>query len=339
MIRVPADGTRDVQGDLREEGQQRGDLVAHDLGGVIVAVVHQRDAFVAVHGGVGESELRAAHGVSLHADAEDLRFDAGLDLVEVEGFGQDRVDRRAVALARPHAVGGHVLEAVAGPDVHHALFAQLLGQVRRDADAGLPVLDPELARLLVRRGKRQRVALGVGEEGGVEVAAQAPRLAEVHPLLKMLRLEPVAVRPLALVEDRVAGVQVQLRPAGDEGQHLVEVGHQLLGRAGAAGVVAGGLDAAGQRRVGIGVEAAHIVALPAVEGDGDGLQPLDRGVRVHAEKGVFLFCFGVAHLSASICIFRFPIAVASMGRAITFLPVAFSVSSFRNAFFAPPPTM
>ncbi len=42
---------------------------------------------------------------------------------------------------------------------------------------------------------------------------------------------------------------------------------------------------------------------------------------------------------ASICIFRFPSAVASIGRASTVLPVACSVRRFKKPFFAPPPTM
>ena len=48
---------------------------------MIVAVVHQRDALLPVHGGVAQGKLRAAHGAALHADAEDLALYAGLDQV------------------------------------------------------------------------------------------------------------------------------------------------------------------------------------------------------------------------------------------------------------------
>ena len=42
------------------------------------------------------------------------------------------------------------------------------------------------------------------------------------------------------------------------------------------------MDAAGQGGAGVGVEAPHVVPLPAVEGHGDGVQRLQRPVRVHA---------------------------------------------------------
>ena len=116
-----------MKGDLREESQQGGDFVAHHLGGVVVAVVHQRDALVLVEGGVGEGELGAAHGIRLHPDAEHLGLNAGLHLGKVVGLGQNLVDGLTVADAGPHAVTGDVLEAVPRPDVHHAGLAQFLG--------------------------------------------------------------------------------------------------------------------------------------------------------------------------------------------------------------------
>lgn len=46
------------------------------------------------------------------------------------------------------------------------------------------------------------------------------------------------------------------------------------------------------------------------------------------------------HTSAACaCIFRLPRAVASIGRAITFMPQTSSVSLLRKVFLAPPPTM
>ena len=78
MVGVPADGAGDVERDLREEGQQGRNLVADHLGGMVVAVIHQRNALFPVEGGVAQGKLGTAHGVSLHADAEHLAFDAGL---------------------------------------------------------------------------------------------------------------------------------------------------------------------------------------------------------------------------------------------------------------------
>ena len=236
-----------------------------------MAVIHQRDALFFVHGGVGQRELCTAHRVGLHADAKHLGFDAGLDLIKVIRLRQNLINAGLVALAGTHAVGGDILEAIAGPDVHGAGLAQLLGQILADADAGLAMLHPEAAGVLVGAGQRQRVALGMAEKGGVEVRAKAARLAEFHPPGKVAGFQLVPVRPVAVLKDGVAGVQVDFLGAGAELQHLVDVGHQLLRCTGAAGVVAGGLDAAGQRLAGVGVKAAHVIALPAVQADGDGL--------------------------------------------------------------------
>ena len=193
MIAVPAHRAGDVQGNLREEGQQRRDFVADHLGGVIVAVVHERDALIPVHGGVAQGKFRAAYGIALHADAENLAFDAGLDLGKIKGLRENFVDGLLVAQPGAQPVGGDVLEAVARPDVHGAGLPQLLGQILADADAGLAVLHPEFPGLLVGAGKGQRVALGVGEKGGVEVCAQPSCLAEIHPFFEVLRLQFVPV--------------------------------------------------------------------------------------------------------------------------------------------------
>ena len=66
------------------------------------------------------------------------------------------------------------------------------------------------------------------------------------------------------IEDRVARVQVQLHLSGDQLQDFVDVRHQLLRRRRAPGIISGGLNAAGQGFVRVGVEAAHVVALPTV---------------------------------------------------------------------------
>ena len=45
-----------------------------------MAIVHQRDAFAGIRGGVAQGKLRTAYGIALYADAKDLAFHAGLDL-------------------------------------------------------------------------------------------------------------------------------------------------------------------------------------------------------------------------------------------------------------------
>ena len=188
MVTVPAHRAGDVQGDLREEGQQCRDFVADHLGGVIVAVVHQGDALIPVHGGVAQGKFRAAHGVALHADAEHLAFDAGLDLGKIKGLRENFVDGLLVAHTRPQTVGGDVLEAVPCPDVHGTGLPQRLRQILRNAHAGFAVLHPKAAGLLVGGTERQRITLRVGEEGGVKVRTEAVLFAEFHPLREVLRL-------------------------------------------------------------------------------------------------------------------------------------------------------
>ena len=160
--------------------------------------------------------------------------DAGLDLGKVVRLGQNFVDGFPVAHSRSHPVSGDVLEAVADPDVHHAGLAQFFGKVIGDADAGFAMVNPEFANFLVGRGQSQTVGLGMGEEGGIEVAAQAPLLAEVHLFLEMLGFQLVPIRPLAVLENGIAGMEVYFLGAGAQLQHHVQIGHQFLGSSGPA---------------------------------------------------------------------------------------------------------
>ena len=72
--------------------------------------------------------------------------------------------------------------------------------------------------------------------------------------------------------------------AGDQALGEEDVGADFVDVAGAAGVVAGGLDAA--RETGRALEADYVVGLPAVQGDGGLLQDFDSFVGVHAQGGV-----------------------------------------------------
>ena len=125
---------------------------------------------ILIHGGVAQGELRAAHGIALHADAEHLAFHAGLDLGKVKGLGEDFVDGLLVAHPGSQPVGRNALEAVPCPDVHGTSLPQRLRQILGNAHAGFAVVYPESAGFLVGRTQRQRVALGMGEEGGMKSA-------------------------------------------------------------------------------------------------------------------------------------------------------------------------
>ena len=71
-----------------------------------------------------------------------------------------------------------------------------------------------------------------------------------------------------------------------------DVRAQLLRRGGAAGIAAGGLDAAGQAPR--PVKAEHIVPLPAVHRHRHGVRRADGGVGVHARVGVLPFGLVIA---------------------------------------------
>ena len=108
----------------------------------------------------------------------------------------------------------------------------------------------------------------------------------------MLGLQLVPVHPAAvlLVEDRVAGVEVQLGPAGDQPQHHVDVRHQLLRRPGPAGIVAGGLNAAGQGLAGVRVKATDVVSLPAVERNRNTRQSVNNRFCINTYRSILFFC-------------------------------------------------
>ena len=253
-----------------------------------------------MHGGVAQGELRRADGVALHTDAEHLALDAGLDLVEIIRLGQDLVDGLLIAHSRPEAVGRNVLEAVARPDIHRAGLTQLVCQILRNAHARLAVVNPEAPRGLIGRAQRQRVAFGMGEKRRIEVRTEAVLFAKFRPRRKVLRLQPVPVGPLAVLKNGIAGVKIQLLCAGAELQDFLDVCHQLLRRSRAAGIIAGGLDAARERLGRVGVKAAHVVALPAVQGNRRGFQLFQRRFDIDFQGFICFLCLCVAHWSASI---------------------------------------
>ena len=72
----------------------------------------------------------------------------------------------------------------------------------------------------------------------------------------------------------------------------------MFGRGGLAGVVAGGLDAAGEGL--LRVEADDVVALPAVDGDGHVLERVQYALGVDAEGGVAFLCNRISvHIHSS----------------------------------------
>ena len=199
---------------------------------------------------------------------------------------------------------------------------------------------PESAHFLLRGGEGEVVLHhGMAEEGGVEVDAQTVFTGELDPRIEVMGLDLVAVHLLAGGEDGVAGVQADALFAGHEAHGLDKVRLQFLEGAGAAGVVARGLDAAGKGAA-AAFKADDVVALPAVDADGHVLQGGEGCFHIHAPRLVALLraLVALAHddliLSAfRCCVCRAPWTPGS-GRAagaVFFLPLHFFLIIQQNA--------
>ena len=73
--------------------------------------------------------------------------------------------------------------------------------------------------------------------------------------------------------------------AGNQSERLIQVSAKFIRRAGFAGIISRGHDAAGEGTAEI-LEAADVVTLPAVKRDGDFGKLLEDGVGVNPEGGV-----------------------------------------------------
>ncbi len=126
----------------------------------------------------------------------------------------------------------------------------------------------------------------------------------------MLGLQLVTIHPAAvfLVKNGVGRVQVHLLHAGAQLQYQINVRHQLFGGTGTARIVARGLNAAGQGLVGIGVKAAHVVALPAMQTQGRMAQLLKGGFHIYAIGRIALL--GICKLITHV---RFLLFVVCLG--------------------------
>src|ERR1035437_6099255 len=130
------------------------------------------------------------------------------------------------------------------------------------------MLDPELSNAFIR--VRQREAIGgfwMREAGRVEVEAESVFLRPRNPVLEMLRRNFVAVNFLA-AELAVERVQIQTMFSGSERIRFFQIGAKFVRRARFAGIISGGDESAAQRAAEI-FKSAHVIALPAVQRDGN----------------------------------------------------------------------
>jgi len=230
--------------------------------------------------------VRADH-VALRADAEQFALDGVEVAGRVQVFREDGVQRRRQPLAGPFAVDGQILHAVGNPDVGHAGRAERSPECGPDPAADDAVLDPELPDAVVAVAQRQPVlGVGMGEVRGVEVEPHAAVPGPVDPVLEVLGRE---VRPLDASSAGlgVAGVQVQPMRAGNKRERPIQVGPQLVRRAGFAGVVAGDGQSAADL-IGSALEPAHVVPLPTVHRNGDLGEAPQRISHVHPPRSIHL---------------------------------------------------
>src|SRR4029453_7580737 len=97
----------------------------------------------------------------------------------------------------------------------------------------------------------------------------------------------VARSGLFHAEIGIEGMKVQPVSARNQRKRLVDVLPQLLEGAGFARIVAGGLDAASAECSASGFKAANVIALPAVQGDGNRFKSLQSSFSVDAPRGVY----------------------------------------------------
>ena len=147
------------------------------------------------------------------------------------------------------------------------------------------MLDPKAADGGVAVRQRESAGgLGMGEVRRVEVHTDPQPAGPVDPAGKVDRLDLVAIDgfPARLEVD---GVQVEPVAARNQAEGLPGVAAEFVGVTGLAGIAAGGHDPAA-REARFVFKTAHVVALPAVHGDRDAAESLQRPVGIDAEFGV-----------------------------------------------------
>jgi hypothetical protein len=100
----------------------------------------------------------------------------------------------------------------------------------------------------------------------------------------MFGLDLVAIHFLA-AEIAVKRVQIEAVFAGNAGERFPGVRAEFIRRPGLARLISGGNEPAAERAAEV-FEAADIIALPAVEGDGDFGELGQHAIDVHADFGI-----------------------------------------------------
>ena len=283
VVAVPAHAPADMQENLRHEAQHGGNLVRQAFRGVIMPGI-KADEFLMFHR-VAEVELVHADRIAFRADTEELAFNRIAVVLRIEPLLEDGVERFGEPLTRSAPVGGGVFHAVGNPDVGDGRRTQRLAHCRADLTAGLTMLNPKLTDAFVLMRQRKAAGgFGMRKACGIEVQADTEGPGPCDPVAEMARLNFIAIHFLT-AELAVTRVQIEPVRAGNERECFRRVGAQLIRRAGFAGIIPRGHDAAGERPIEI-LKAAHVITLPAVQRDRDFGKRLEDFFGVHAVGGI-----------------------------------------------------
>ena len=239
MVGVPADGTADMEHQLRHIEEQRRNHVGDILSGFVVACVEGVDDLACST--IARVKVVRADGETFQSDAEEFGLNAGFHVGQV--FGQDFIQRGSQQLTVAFAFHGEVFQSVVYPDVHDTWVALCLTHGIGDAATAFGMLDPEGADGGVWIGEAEVAAFWVTEGGAVEVELHAHRLAPVDPALEVLHAHLIAVDELAS-EVAVDFMQVDALCTSEQRVDELEVSTHFIDSASATWVVASSLDAA-----------------------------------------------------------------------------------------------
>ena len=129
----------------------------------------------------------------------------------------------------------------------------------------------------------------MAEAGGVEIDTELLRLGPIDPTAKIIDGEFVALWQWRAVRC-IARMQIEAQWSWNVCSGLLDVGHEL-GRIGRlARIVTRRHATVARARFFRGLEACHVIALPAMHGDWDLIQRLKRSLGIDADCGELFFC-------------------------------------------------
>ena len=148
------------------------------------------------------------------------------------------------------------------------------------------MIDPEITYYRVGMCQCEAIRCEpVREESWIEIETETVRFRPIDPTLEVGGLDLVPLyRPAAVIQ--VTRVEIQPVPSGDKRERHLNVFPQLIDGASLTWVVAGGLNAPARQSGVRRLESAHIVSLPAVQGDWNGAERSQHSVHIHAELGI-----------------------------------------------------